>query len=116
MFPAMAGPPAMTRQDAGLPLFLESDKIDHLLPDTPPYDHRRRRILHGAAFLTFAFLLSATYFQYLRWHWRSGPPPEIVTADVGLPKEVQQAWASHSPYFPAAEYTAPPEGCEAVQV
>ncbi|KAI9572488.1 histidine phosphatase superfamily [Boletus coccyginus] len=38
------------------------------------------------AFLTFPFLPAATYFQYPRWHWCSGPPPEIppeiVTADV----------------------------------
>jgi len=108
----------MTRHDAGLPLFLEGDKIGHFSHDTSgsPYDHCRRRFFHGIAFFTFAFLLSATYSQYPRWHWCSGPPSEIVTADVGLPKEVQQAWAGDSPYFPAAEYTAPPKRCEVVQV
>jgi len=116
MFPAMGSPPAMTRHDTGLPLFLEGDKIGYLPHDTSPYDHRRRRFLHGIALLAFASLLSTTYSQYPRWHWRSGPPPKIVTVDVGLPKEVQQAWAVHSPYFPAAEYTVPPEGCEVVQV
>jgi hypothetical protein len=33
-----------------------------------------------------------------------------------LPKEVQQAWAAHSPYFAAAEYKPPPEHCEIIQV
>ncbi|KAI9456727.1 acid phosphatase [Boletus coccyginus] len=68
--------------DAGLPLFLESDKIYYLLPD--------------------------------------GPIAEDPTRDrdcgcFRLPKEVQQTWASHSPYFPFAEYTATLEHCEVVQ-
>jgi len=106
----------MTHHDAGLPLFLESDKTGYFPHDASPYNHRRRRFFHGIAFFTFAFLFSVTYFQYPRWHWCSGPTPEIVIADVGLPKEVQRAWAAYSPYFPAAEYTAPPKRCEVVQV
>lgn len=107
--------PSMTRRDAGLPLFLQDDKIGHFPHDTPQYDRRRRRFLHVVAFLTLA-LFTASYFQYGRWHWCSGPPPKIVTTDIGLPKEVQQAWAAHSPYFAAAEYKVPPERCELVQV
>ena len=109
----MGGLLAMTRRDAGLPLFLQGDKIlGH-----PPIEHdlRRRRFLHGVTLLTLA-LFTASYFQYGRWHWCTAPLPKIVTTDIGLPKEVQQAWATHSPYFPAAEYTAPPERCEVVQV
>ena len=105
----------MTRRDAGLPLFLQGDKTGHPPHDTFEYDHRRRRFLHGVALLTLA-LFTASYFQYGRWHWCPSAPPKVVTTDIGLPKEVQQAWAHHSPYFPAAEYTALPERCEVVQV
>ncbi|KAF8555585.1 acid phosphatase [Imleria badia] len=73
--------------------------------------------LHRVTLLAFAIVFVATYyFHYGRWHWCSSSPPKVVTADIGLPKEVQQAWAAHSPYFSAAEYTAPPERCEVVQV
>lgn len=108
---------AMTRRDAKLlPLFLQGDKTAHLPHDPPQYDQPRRRLWHGVAFVTLALLISASYFHYGRWHWCSGSPPETMTTGLGLPKEVQQAWAAHSPYFPAGDYIAPPERCEIVQV
>lgn len=108
----MGGLVAMTRRDTGLPLFLQDDKTS---PSPYNTSHHRRRLLQGVAFLTLALLFSASYFQY-GWYWCSSAPHEIMTTHVGLPKEIQQAWAAHSPYFPAAEYIAPPERCEIVQV
>ncbi|KAG6373912.1 hypothetical protein JVT61DRAFT_6065 [Boletus reticuloceps] len=91
------------------------DATGYLPHDTSQNNHRRRRFWHGAALLTIAFLFSTGYFQQGRWHRCSGSPPK-VNADIELPKEVQQAWAAHSPYFPAAEYATPPERGEVVQV
>lgn len=115
----MGGLFAMTRPDVGLPFFLWDERKGSFPQDSCEYDpHQRRRLWQGTALLSVAFLLSASYFHYGRWHRCSGSPPVAVamTADLGLPKEVQQSWAAHSPYFPAAEYAAPPENCEIVQV
>ena len=101
---------AMSRSE--LPLFLPDDKLAHSPHDISP---RRGRWLRRTAWLTLALLLPVGYFQYGR-HWCSSQPLEIMTTGIGLPKEVQRAWAAHSPYFPAAEYIAPPKQCEVVQV
>ncbi|KAF8139078.1 histidine phosphatase superfamily [Boletus edulis] len=106
----MGGLVTMSRSDDGLPLFLHDDKTSY-----SQNNNRRRRFWHGVALLTVAFLFSAGYSQQGRWHWCSGSPHK-VNADIELPKEVQQAWAAHSPYFPAAKYATLPERCEVVQV
>ncbi|KAG9317914.1 histidine phosphatase superfamily [Chiua virens] len=109
----MGGLIAMARKDTGLPLSVQDDKIGLFPHDTP---HRQQRVWRNTALLALALLLTISYFQYGRWNRCSGSSPQVETAGFELPKEVQQAWAAHSPYFPAAEYVAPPDRCEIVQV
>ncbi|KAF9226940.1 phosphoglycerate mutase-like protein [Gyrodon lividus] len=113
------GSVAMSREEATLPLFVHCDK-----PSRPDHTHLDtwsssywNRYFRGVALLALAFFLSAGYFRY--GHWYHFPSPQlgiVVTTGIGLPKEVQQAWAAHSPYFAAAEYKVPPENCEITQV
>ena len=107
----------VARLDERLPLFLQSDKAGRFPHDASQYDHLRRRLLYRVALLAFAIVFSASYyFHYGRRFWYLNSPREIMSTDIGLPKEVQQAWAAHSPYFSAAEYIPPPARCEVVQV
>ncbi|KIJ13340.1 hypothetical protein PAXINDRAFT_170615 [Paxillus involutus ATCC 200175] len=109
----------MSRDDeATLALFLHADK------PTPP--HRTHfdkwsscsnRCFRCIALLALVLFLSTSYLRY--GHWHSCPSPQlgiVVETGVGLPKEVQQAWTTYSPYFAAADYKLPPEHCEITQV
>ncbi|KAH7923636.1 acid phosphatase [Leucogyrophana mollusca] len=39
-----------------------------------------------------------------------------TTPSLGFNQTLEQTWAQYSPYYPAAEYTAPPDGCSIIQV
>ncbi|KAH7927515.1 acid phosphatase [Leucogyrophana mollusca] len=39
-----------------------------------------------------------------------------ITPSLGLNQSLEQSWAEYSPYYPASEYTAPPDGCSVVQL
>ena len=39
-----------------------------------------------------------------------------ITPKLPIPENEQLNWAQYSPYFPAAEYTKPPSGCNVDQV
>ncbi|KAH7887299.1 phytase [Phlebopus sp. FC_14] len=75
---------------------------------------RLLRCFRAGALLAVGLFVSASYFQYSRWH-RCSSPRLIVEDGVGLPKEFQQTWAAYSPYFAAADYDAPPGDCEITQ-
>ncbi|KAH7909640.1 histidine phosphatase superfamily [Hygrophoropsis aurantiaca] len=39
-----------------------------------------------------------------------------TTPSLGFNQTLEQTWAQYSPYYPAAEYVAPPDGCSIIQV
>ncbi|KAI5983106.1 phytase [Pisolithus albus] len=78
--------------------------------------NHRRRFLRCAFLVVLGVILSASYFQYGRWH--SCPSPPLVFEDVAPvpPEAFQRTWAAYSPYFPAAQYESPPDNCIITQV
>jgi hypothetical protein len=49
-----------------------------------------------------------------------GCDSELVTVNYRTPADfpptMPQSWAQYSPYYPAAMYEAPPQGCDVIQV
>ncbi|KAI6032303.1 phytase [Pisolithus microcarpus] len=78
--------------------------------------NQRRRFLRCASLVVLGVIVSASYFQYGRWH--SCPSPPLVFEDVAPvpPEAFQRTWAAYSPYFPAAHYESPPDNCVVTQV
>ncbi len=42
--------------------------------------------------------------------------PTWITPKLPIAQHEQQSWAQYSPYFPTAQYKAPPHGCVVTQV
>lgn len=51
----------------------------------------------------------------LRDDHKPGKPGKGVPS-LGVPQSVQESWVMFAPYYPADNYTSPPEGCSIDQV
>ncbi|KIJ69718.1 hypothetical protein HYDPIDRAFT_78145 [Hydnomerulius pinastri MD-312] len=58
---------------------------------------------------------SATPFITLGWGLAAAAI-NVTTPSLGFPQALEQLWAQYSPYYAAATYEAPPDGCNIVQV
>jgi hypothetical protein len=73
-----------------------------------PMSNRRQRYSRLIATTTCALLL------FLAWRLFSR---NLFLREEGIRSaELHKSWAQYSPYFPAAKYVRPPEGCEIIQV
>ncbi|PCH40555.1 phytase [Wolfiporia cocos MD-104 SS10] len=53
------------------------------------------------------------------WEQPAGPrntSSDVTTVGLDVPENIQRSWGQYSPYFPAANYVAPPRGCNITQV
>ncbi len=70
------------------------------------------------ATMAFSILASLLFVCYA--YARAVPHPHIpfrdTSACLNVTRDVQQSWSMYSPYFPAADYVAPPASCQINQV
>ncbi|KAG6329439.1 hypothetical protein ID866_9649 [Astraeus odoratus] len=102
----------MDRKGIQLPHFHSHEPSD---PDRPT-KHREWPSLRCLALVVLGMVISASYFQYGRWHSCRAPPLVLDSGPKLPPEVVQRAWAAYSPYYPAAKYEAPPDHCVITQV
>lgn len=67
------------------------------------------------AFSILASLLFVCY-AYARAVPRAYLQLRDTSACLNVTRDVQQSWSMYSPYFPAADYVAPPASCQINQV
>lgn len=87
------------------------------LPATSTRQRRCLHVLRCTALVLTVVLVSMSYLQYSSWHVCPRPVLSLPSdTHSSIPEALQRTWATNSPYYPAAEYVPPPDGCVINQV